>query len=108
MRAGGLPFVAGRHFQHKPLVSADRRWIDLRVEFQELLIDAAELFAPQISVVDRPPAVFVGDEREATDGCQNRLIGKRRSAQWADRLLRPKIAAERHDPQLRAVVRPAE
>jgi hypothetical protein len=46
------------------------------VEFEQALIDAAQLLAAQVAVVHQPPAAAILDKAEITDGEEQVLIGE--------------------------------
>ena len=108
VRAGGLPLVPLRDLQLKTLVGAGGGGVDLGVELEELLVDAAELLAAEVFVVDGTAALLVDDVREGPDGGEEGVVGEGRLAQQADRLGRPEIAAEGGDCELRQAGRAAE
>ena len=103
-----LAFVAGRHVEDKPLVDTGCCRVNFRMEFQQLLVDAPQFFAAQIAVVDRAASVVVCDVRQASHRRQQSLIGNRGNAQHSNGGLRPEIATQRRDAQLRTALRPAQ
>ena len=99
--AGGFAFVAGGQAQGKTVGGEGGGRVDLGVEFEELFVDAAELFAAEVLVVDGAAAVLIDDVGEAADGGEEGGVGEGGGVEQAEGGVAPEVAAEAEQAERR-------
>ena len=102
--AGRLAFVPGGRAQ----LERAGVLVDLRVQFQERLVDAAKLLGAEVLVVHRTKHVAVDGEGQLADGCKQVGIGNMATNQISNGVFRPKQASQCRQRQLGTAVIGAE
>ena len=95
--AGAGAFVAGGEGEVQPAQRGD----DLRLVFEEALIDGAEFFDIEVLVVgaDELAGVAVAEDGEIAQAAEKRGVVERGFAQWAEGLGVKEVAAEGFDAE---------
>src|SRR5690606_6372281 len=89
---------------HGRELEAARAEVDLRLELEQRLVDAAELLGAEVPEVDRTERAVAGVEGERAERVEQRTVRERRLRERGHRLWRPEEAAERGQRELGATV----
>ena len=102
VRAGCLALIAHHGSEGKEARVEFHGWI----KFQKTLVDAPQLFAPQVPIVHQTPSAAVLNKAQVADGLQKVLVGEFGGFQIGHGCEAKQEAPEDWEPQCQATVIP--